>query len=42
MSHIQPVTKTQALFKIVPITSEQAANVNFNFTCETYKLFKDG
>ena len=39
----QPVTKNSKapyLKNCPTLTSQQAANVNFNFTCETYKLFK--
>ena len=40
----QPVTKSSKApyLKNCPIlTSQEAANVNFEFTCETYKLIKD-
>lgn len=42
MTESRPVTnKRKPYLKNCPtLTSEQASNVNFNFTCETYKLIQ--
>ena len=42
MSESRQVTnKSKPYLKNCPtLTSQEAANVNFNFTCETYKLFQ--